>query len=203
MRRHYLYPLWLRLWHASNAMLFLVLILSGLSLHYSRPGSPFLGFETAMVLHNAAGVLLALAYVGWFLFNLGSGNVRSYLPRMKRFFRDQRIQATYYLSGIFRGDPHPFPVHPKRKFNPLQQVTYFSIMYLLMPLIIVSGLFLLFPEYAPDSLWGWGGIWPMATGHTVVGFLLSAFMFGHLYLATTGHTLTSNFKGMITGWHED
>ncbi len=200
MSRQYLYPLWLRIWHGFNALLFLVLILSGLSLHYT---STLLPFETAMLAHNAAGVLLSLNYLAFVVGNLASGNARHYLPRMRRFLVRQRIQIRYYLGGIFRGRPHPFHTDSQAKFNPLQQVTYLGIMYLLMPGIVVTGLFLLFPDTAPDTVLGQGGVWVMATLHTILGFFLSAFMIGHLYLATTGKTPTSNFRGMVTGWHED
>jgi thiosulfate reductase cytochrome b subunit len=29
-----------------------------------------------------------------------------------------------------------------------------------------------------------------------------AFVIAHVYLTTTGHTVTSNLKAMITGWEE-
>jgi thiosulfate reductase cytochrome b subunit len=38
--------------------------------------------------------------------------------------------------------------------------------------------------------------------HTLGAFLLIAFLVVHLYLITTGHTVTSNLKAMITGWEE-
>ena len=34
-----------------------------------------------------------------------------------------------------------------------------------------------------------------------LGFFLSVFMIGHVYLATTGTKVASNFKSMFTGWH--
>ncbi|HQB48142.1 MAG TPA: hypothetical protein PK785_04700, partial [Bacteroidales bacterium] len=38
--------------------------------------------------------------------------------------------------------------------------------------------------------------------HTLGAFLLITFLIVHLYLITTGHTITSNLKAMITGWEE-
>jgi cytochrome b subunit of formate dehydrogenase len=38
--------------------------------------------------------------------------------------------------------------------------------------------------------------------HTFGAFILMAFVIVHLYLITTGHTITSNLKAMITGWEE-
>jgi len=116
-----------------------------------------------------------------------------------RLFR----QTQYYLYGIFKGEPHPTHATAELKFNPLQQITYLSIMYGLVPLIIGTGWLLLFPDEAPDKILGAGGIWPVAFGHTILGFFGALFMVGHIYLGTTGHTPGANFRGMWNGWHEN
>ncbi|MCD6376080.1 MAG: hypothetical protein J7L94_11180 [Caldisericaceae bacterium] len=45
------------------------------------------------------------------------------------------------------------------------------------------------------------GLWPMAILHVVFAYFLTLFTIGHIYLGTTGHTVTSNFKSMIEGYH--
>ncbi len=42
----------------------------------------------------------------------------------------------------------------------------------------------------------------IALFHTAGAFLLVAFVIVHLYLITTGTTITSNLKAMITGYEE-
>ena len=42
----------------------------------------------------------------------------------------------------------------------------------------------------------------IALFHTAGAFLLLAFIIVHLYLITTGATVTSNLKAMITGYEE-
>ena len=42
----------------------------------------------------------------------------------------------------------------------------------------------------------------IAVFHTAGAFLLLAFVIVHLYLITTGTTITSNLKAMITGYEE-
>jgi thiosulfate reductase cytochrome b subunit len=74
-------------------------------------------------------------------------------------------------------------------------------MYIAVPLIIISGWALLFPEFIIDRILGMPGLTLTAVFHTSIGFLLSIFMIGHIYLATTGTTVLSNLKSMITGWH--
>lgn len=38
--------------------------------------------------------------------------------------------------------------------------------------------------------------------HMLGAFLLTAFIIVHIYLTTTGKTIFSNIKAMITGWEE-
>ena len=50
--RLYLYPIWIRLWHWTNAILCLVLIISGVSLQYSNPEYPIIRFDIAVTMSN-------------------------------------------------------------------------------------------------------------------------------------------------------
>jgi thiosulfate reductase cytochrome b subunit len=47
-----------------------------------------------------------------------------------------------------------------------------------------------------------GGLEVIAVLHTIGAFLLLSFFVAHLYLITTGLTVTSNLKAMITGYEE-
>jgi len=200
--RVYLVPLWLRGWHWTNAALFLVLITTGVSLHFGSPAAPLVPFATARLIHNTAGILLAINYLYFLIGNARSGNWRQYVPEPQGFIQRALRQQRYYASGIFKGEPLPFPVTPAHKFNPLQQITYLAVAYGALPLLIVTGLLYLFPEYAPVRILGFGGIWPLALLHYLIGLLLVLFMVGHLYLATAGTTPTADFRTMISGWHE-
>ena len=75
-------------------------------------------------------------------------------------------------------------------------------MYLAMPGLILTGLIFLWPELAPDHVFGLDGLLPIAVAHYLIGLIIVLFMIGHIYLGTTGVTVTSLFKMMITGWHE-
>ena len=201
MKKVLLYPLWLRIWHWFNASLFIVLIASGISMHYSDTNDLFLSFDVAMYTHNIAGVIISIIFIFYTVFNIVSGNYRHYIPSMKNFMERMIKQGTYYVYGVFNGHEHPYHTSEKMKFNPLQQLTYFSIMFFMMPIIIISGWLLMFPELAPENIMGMGGVWPMAVLHAAVGYFLSLFMFGHIYLATHGDTLSANFKSMFDGYH--
>ncbi len=201
MKKVYLYPFWLRFWHWFNALLFLILIISGISLHYADSSGKYLSFETSMLAHNISGILLTLNYLFFVIASIITGNIKHYIPKLKGLGRKIYLQVRFYALGIFLNEYHPFHSTKENKFNPIQQLAYLAVMFGMMPVLLISGWFLLFPELAPDEIFGMGGVWPMALAHTVTGFLLSLFMLTHIYLGTTGNTIFELFKSMITGWH--
>ncbi len=201
MKKVYLYPFWLRFWHWLNALLFLILIISGISLHYAETSAKYLDFKTSMLAHNISGVLLTINYLLFVIASILTGNIKHYIPKLKGLGRRIYLQVRFYALGIFLNEYHPFHTSKENKFNPIQQLAYLGVMFGLMPILLISGWLLLFPELAPDEILGMGGVWPMALAHTIAGFLLSIFMLTHIYLATTGNTIFELVKSMITGWH--
>lgn len=198
----YLYPKWLRLWHVFNALLFIVLIVTGVSMQYTGKDNPALvSFARAVKWHNIAAVFLTLNYIIFVTGNILTDNGRHYRIRKKHFLRDLIIQAKFYASGMFKGERHPFPVTEKYKFNPLQKFTYLLAMYFGMPLLIISGIGLLFPEITVKNFFGVSGLIYTDILHITMGFLLSIFMIIHVYTCTLGSTPTTLFRGMITGYH--
>lgn len=201
-KKEYLYPLWLRLWHWFNALLFVALIVSGLNLQYASTDNPLIPFDAAISMHNASGILLTVNYLIFMIGSLVTGNFKQYFGGIVRQIKNSKLQADYYLRGIFKNENHPFEITKEKKFNPLQQLTYLNIMWVLMPVIIITGWALLFPSIIIEDFFGSSGLMWTALLHTATGFVLSLFMIGHIYLATTGHRVSSNFKSMVNGWHE-
>lgn len=193
------FPVWLRVWHWINATLFVILTVTGASLHFAAPDSPFIPFATARLWHNICGLMLTANYLIYLVMNVVSGNVRHYIPRFRGLFRRLWVQGVFYVDGFPKGEHHPFPPTAQAKFNPLQQVTYGAVMYLGMPALVGSGLLYFFPEYMPEQILGWSGLWPVAVFHYVMGLVLATFMLSHIYLGTCGETLTSEFRRMIRG----
>lgn len=197
----YLYPLWIRIWHWTNALMFLALIVTGLSLQYSGPDFALIRFDYAVKYHNIAGVILTISFVLFVLFNYFTENGRYYKVKRKGFSKRLMKQFYYYTVGTFKHEPAPYPVSIKRKFNPMQKLSYILVMYLMMPVIIVTGFALLFPEVNLTSFYGISGIYLTDLVHVTTGFVLSVFMVIHIYFCTFGKTPTSNFKSMFNGWH--
>ncbi|MEO5364108.1 MAG: cytochrome b/b6 domain-containing protein [Magnetococcus sp. DMHC-8] len=194
-----LYPVWLRIWHWSNAGSFLMLIATGISLHFAGADVPLMPFDISLILHNIFGVFLTFAYLLFALTTLLGRNGSHYRPSWPGLIGRLLRQARFYGVGIFRGEPHPFPATARCKFNPLQQVTYLGVMFGGMPMLILSGLLFFWPELAPEQLLGMDGLWVVGTAHHLFGLLLTAFMMGHVYLATAGETVLGEFRKMIFG----
>lgn len=76
-------------------------------------------------------------------------------------------------------------------------------MYGLMPILLLSGWAFLYSVYLPETLFGLGSVWVVAMTHVVVSYLLALFLLVHIYIITTGETVFSNLRAMITGWHRE
>ena len=200
----YLYPKWIRVWHIINALMFVILIITGLSMQYTdkENSSYMVGFAKAVKWHNFAALVLTASYVIFVLGNAFTGNGKYYWIKKESFLSDLMKQLRYYAFGMFRGDKHPFPVTMERKFNPLQKFTYVLAMYLGMPLLIISGIVLLFPDLALDTVFGMSGLVLNDVLHITIGFFLSIFMIIHIYTCTLGAKPSSLFRGMLSGYHE-
>ena len=197
----YLYPVWIRLWHWFNAFMCLLLIITGVSMQYSDPEFPMIRFDWAVSIHNIAGVILAFSYLYFLIGNIITSNGRNYYFR-KGLKKNLLIQARYYSYGIFKGENPPFPISKEWKFNPLQKFSYIVVMHLVVPVVAISGVMLLYPDVLVIEIFGNKALHITDIFHVVTGFCISLFLIVHLYFCTIGHTAFSNFKGMITGYHE-
>lgn len=204
-KRFYLYPIWIRLWHWINAVLFIILILTGISMMYATTDERYMvfSFEAAVSWHNVAAFLLVANFVFYVLGNMITGNGKYYRIKKKNFFSKLVKQALFYGYGMFKGEEHPFPVTERRKFNPLQKISYVLAMYVGMPLVIISGFGLLFPEILVGQFLGVSGLVYTSLLHVTMGFILSIFMVIHIYTCTLGEKPITLFKSMINGYHEE
>lgn len=197
----YLYPIWIRFWHWSNAILCLLLIITGVSMQYSDPAYPLIRFDWAVFLHDISGIILALGYAGFILGNVLTPNGKHYIFR-KGILKNLFTQARYYAFGIFKRESPPFPISEASKFNPLQKFSYIVIMHVVIPLVGISGFMLFFPELIVFDIFGSKALHMTDIVHVIMGFIISIFLVVHIYFCTIGSTPTSNFKGMFTGYHE-
>lgn len=195
MARVYIFTRFERLWHWIQAVLIIGMLITGFEIHGSYH---LLGFEQAHRVHTTA----VWAFIGLWVFaifwHLTTGEWRQYIPTMKNIDKIVR----FYAVGIFKGEPHPFKPTRERKHNPMQAQTYLGVTVLVTPLIWLSGLtYLFYNELAAAGFHV--DLGTIATVHTVGAFLMLAFLIGHIYLGTTGHTPLAHFRAMVTGWDMD
>lgn len=188
----YLYTRFERFWHWLQAMMIIVLTITGLEIHGTYS---LLGFQRAVNVHNFIGLswLVLFAFFVFWLFT--TGEWKQYIPTTKKLFAVMR----YYAWDIFQGRPHPVEKSPGAKHNPLQRLTYLGLSALLLPVQMLSGLL-----YYTWNIWAGLSIplAPVAWLHTLLAFMLLSFLLVHVYMTTTGHSLFSHIRGMITGWEE-
>ncbi len=197
----YMYGVYERLWHWLQTAVILILLFTGLVIH--KPDVlGFLSFRGMVLVHNImAAVLVANAALSLF-YHLVSGEIQQFIPRPRGFFDQTFVQAKYYLQGIFRGAEHPFEKTPERKLNPLQQITYFGILNVLLPLQVITGALMWGAQRWPDIANALGGLPFLAPFHTLIAWTFAAFIVMHVYLTTTGHKPLAGIQSMINGWDE-
>lgn len=198
----YMYSVYERFWHWLQTFTILGLLFTGLVIHHPQVFGLF-SFRGVVVVHNVlAGILLVNAGLSLF-YHLASGEIRKFIPRPQGLLDQAIAQALYYIKGIFRNEPHPFEKTPQRKFNPLQQVTYFAILNILLPLQGLTGILMWGAQRFPELTDRLGGLPFLAPFHTLLAWLFASFIVLHVYLTTTaGPTPLSSIQSMMLGWEE-
>jgi len=204
MKKIYIHPLPVRIWHWTNAIGFVLLILTGLQIRY-RDLIGIASFEASVRIHNFVGFVLMGSYLLWLVFYLTSDKIKNYQMELspKKFYTTAIKQALYYGYGIFRGKENPHHTSPYTKFNPLQKLTYDLIMLLVVPIQFITGLFLWDVNRFAGAVATLGGVRTVDTVHVLLFIFFSAFLPVHAYLATLGHTPGAHFKAMFTGYEEE
>jgi len=159
--------------------------------------------DLAIIIHNYAGVILSINYILFFLGNIITGNVKHYYIKFRGLISRLMKQSFYYSFGIFKGAQPPFPITENNKFNPLQRLSYSFVMYFFVPVLILTGFGLLFPDMLPSKIVGLVGVFIVDLVHIISAFIVTIFLFIHLYFITIGKKPLQNFKSIVTGWHED
>ena len=189
----YLYTRYERFWHWLQMAFIVILLITGFEVHGLFK---WMGFETAVKVHNTVGLswLIAFAFFVFWLFT--TGEWKQYIPTTRKMFSVIR----YYSWGIFRGESHPVPKRKEAKHNPLQRLVYLSLAAFLLPFQMITGF--LYWGYNSWSAWGidflslkWIGILHMFGAINILTFIVV-----HVYMTTTGHSLSAHIKAMITGW---
>lgn len=193
------YSLHERIWHWLQAVVIILLILTGFAVHYPDRFGILGSMANGLRWHTWVGFGLILnAFLGIF-YHVTAEKYHHFIPRMDDFSSAAVRQARFYLYGIFKGETHPLETDPRRKLNPLQKITYLVILNVLLPFQMITGVLMWGADRWPRLFDRAGGLWVLGPAHTLGAYLLVSFLFGHLYLATTGSTPLTLLRAMVTG----
>ena len=194
--RIYLYKRFERFWHWSQALLIIIMMITGFEVHGSYT---LLGFQKAVQVHTLAAWTLLVLWAFTIFWQFTTDEWKQYLPSLKNVF----AMVHYYSIGIFTNAPHPFRKSVVQKHNPLQRLAYLALLAFISPLVWGSGLlYLFYGNWRAVGLDQYLTLEFVAIAHTAGAFMMTAFFFIHVYLTTTGHTVFAHIKAMITGWEE-
>lgn len=190
MKKMYIYQRFERFWHWAQALLIIVLGITGFEIHGTYQ---LFGFGAASRIHRIAAVALIILAIFAIFWHFTTGEWRQYLPTT----RNLRQIIHYYTKGIFRGEPHPAEKTAVSKLNPLQRFTYLGFKLLIFPVLATTGVLYLFYNELPQA-----SLVVIAIIHTAAAFLITIFFIIHVYMTTTGRTVFSNIEAMITGYEK-
>lgn len=199
LKKVYMYRTYERLWHWLNSISITLLIVTGFELHFGGKTEIF-GFRSAVFIHNVLAILLIVNGIFSLVYHLASKEIKQYLPPVSSFSEMALRQIQYYLSGIFQGEPHPLEKTPEKKLNPLQQVTYLVLLNFMIPLQIITGTLIWLHGQYPNWQSVLTNLAVLGPIHTLGSWLLLQFVILHVYLTTTGRTITSNIEAMVIGY---
>jgi thiosulfate reductase cytochrome b subunit len=202
MKRTCLHPLPLRIWHWVNALTVLLLLATGIHFRVAgiaslRPHNPF------FALHKWAGITMTASWFFWLLYGLASGHLSRHYAICKRDLTGIFRQMKFYLVSIFRGEKNPFQPSPEEKFNPLQKLAYGSVMGILAPAMVLTGLLFVDAFFIRDQLLSWSAVKVIDALHVTGLYLFALFLVIHVYMATLGPTALTHIKAIIVGYEEE
>jgi thiosulfate reductase cytochrome b subunit len=200
----YLQPIPVRVWHWLNAFGIVTLCVSGAQIRFPEYVTVLGSYRSAIMLHNTAGIVVALSFSIWFFYYKIVANSldKIYIPKGSDLTTGLFRQAIFYFFAYFFGVNNPHHATPESKFNPLQKSAYLAIMFVLMPMVNLTGILLMNMGPMREIIMLIGGLKILDVIHFLTACSLCAFIFTHVYLATLGSTPLAYFIPMLTGWEK-
>jgi len=200
MKKIFLHPAPIRIWHWINAGLIFFLLVTGAQLRFPR--ASIFQYNHAVYLHKIVGFALVVSFFYWIIYYVISGGKKHYMFRM-RDANGLLYQAFYYTFSMFKGAQSPFMPSLHEKYNPLQKIAYLSLMLILTPIIIITGILFSDIAYFLKIINYLGGVRILDAIHVATGYAFLLYLIIHLYMSTLGHRITTHTKAMITGYEEE
>jgi len=196
-----MYESYRRFWHWLQSLSIVILLFTGLIIHRPELFGAF-SFRGIVTVHNVIAVILVINAMLSLFYHITTEKIREFIPHPYGFFDDAIIQAKYYISGIFKGEGHPFEKRPDSRMNPIQKATYFGILNVLLPLQMLTGALMWSAQKFPALANWFGGLPFLAPFHSLIAWTFGTFIVVHVYMTTTGTTPLEATRAMITGYEE-
>lgn len=189
------YPAFERIWHWTQMLLIVILMVTGFGMNGVHGLLPF---GPAVMIHTIAALVLLLVWIFATFWLFTTGTWKQFVPQLDGMLSVMR----FYVYGVFKGETHPHKKLYWRKHNPLQILAYFGLKMFVFPLIWGSGLL-----YLTYNLWSDAGdssfaLYVIANLHLLAAYVIAAFVVIHIYLLTIGHGFREHVKPMINGYEE-
>jgi thiosulfate reductase cytochrome b subunit len=202
MKKIYLHPLPLRIWHWVNASMVILLIVTGIELRI--PGIAALpANHTALLVHKYAGWAMTISCVFWLVYSLINGNLSRHYVFRRRDFKGTFRQVKFYLFSIFRGEENPFQPTPDEKFNSLQKLAYGAIMSVFTAVLVVTGVLFSDIVFFRKYILILNVMKVLVAIHVIGAYVFLLYLVVHIYMSTLGLKASSHIKAMIVGYEEE
>jgi Ni/Fe-hydrogenase b-type cytochrome subunit len=213
-----------RIWHWTNALTVFVMLMSGLMIFNAHPhlywgqyganfdhswlsfrGRPFPGWATIPSTYNLAAArrwhlafawLLVVGLTIFLLVSLWNRHVQRDLAPTRDEVRPKHVWHDIRQHARLR-----FPTGDAAlRYNVLQKISYFSVIFLLLPLMFLTGLAM---SPAMDAAWPWlldlfGGRQSARSVHFICAMAILAFIIVHLVMVALAGPI-NEIGSMITG----
>jgi thiosulfate reductase cytochrome b subunit len=187
-----------RLWHWTQAIIVITMLISGFEIHGLYT---LLGYEQAADVHTTLAWTLIGLWIFAIFWHMTTGEWKQYIPSSPN---KMMAMARYYGVDIILGGGVPYKKTRQQKFNPLERMELLLLHILISPVIWISGLLYLF--YTSWEAWGLGALslGTVALVHTAGAFAMLVFLISHLYFSlTTSKKPFGYVKAMVTGYEEE
>lgn len=209
MKKVFLHTLTIRIWHWINALIVIALMITGIQLRV--PGIEEIArkmavwipeYSVAVLIHKYIGYAMVFSFLFWLIYIIASGSFRTHYLLRPSDIPTLGKQAFYYLFGVFQGGENPFTPTAEGKFNPLQKIAYGSVMLVITPLIVITGILFSDIFFFRGVIYWMGGVRLLDALHVVASYLFLLNLIVHLYMCTMGHHIFDHIKAMIVGFEE-
>ncbi|MBO9574458.1 MAG: cytochrome b/b6 domain-containing protein [Sphingobium sp.] len=213
-----------RLWHWTNVVCLYVLLSSGLGIFNAHPrlywgqfganfdhawfeAKQFGGFWTIPAYydlamsrrwHLAFALIFAFSLLAYMLWSLVNRHIVRDLA-----FRKEELRPSHVWQDVKNHARLRFPTGAAAlRYNVFQKASYIGVIFVLLPLIILTGLTM---SPGMDAAWPWlidlfGGRQSARSIHFIVAWLLVAFFVVHIVMVLLAGPI-NEVRSMITGWY--